>query len=151
MPQYNTLRPTVWHFHIQIIRLLLEMNTIIINVLDGLFVWPSRLPHLEWRVADTTIGIFMMWVVMAVNSWIVPFHSPVVKAGCIGELQKATFTGQSLIIFTAYCWTADSHLTNHQFCPFIFLTRSQLKEENITPVAFFVKKTFFIFRNIILG
>lgn len=54
-------------------------------------------------VADTTIGIFMMCVVMAVNSWIVPFHSPVVKAGCIGELQKATFTGQSLIIFTAYC------------------------------------------------
>lgn len=82
---------------------------------------------------------------MAVNSWIVPFHSSVVKVGCIGELQKATFTGQSLIIFTAYCWTADSHLTNHQFCPFMFLTRSQLKEENMTPVAFLSKKHFFYF------
>lgn len=49
MPQYNTVMPTVWHFHIQIIRLLLEMNTITISVLDGLFVWLSQLPHLEWR------------------------------------------------------------------------------------------------------
>lgn len=31
------------------------------------------------RVTYTTIGIFMTCVVMAVNSWIVPFHSSVVK------------------------------------------------------------------------
>lgn len=81
----------------------------------------------------TTIGIYMMCVVMAVNSWIVAFHSSVIKFGQFGEFQKATFTDWS-VIFTAYCGTSPftSHKSPVLSVFLLLLLLCNWKEENIT-------------------
>lgn len=70
-------------------------------------------------------GKFMMCVVLFCLG---------ITFGQFGKFQKATFTGRSIIIFTAYCWTIYLHVTS---CGCFYSSdNSNWKKENITQLAF---------------
>lgn len=69
MSHFKADTPTVRHLHEEIIRLLLDMNTIHTNVLDGLFcVTAVNSLICNGRVTHTAIGMFMICGCKFMNS-----------------------------------------------------------------------------------